>query len=345
MNAFGLRKSSLALSLVCCLGLVACAPADPMQKMSGPAQGSSYNISYWSEKPVDPTVLQPQIEAELNRIDLLMSNYRPDSVLEQFNQQQSTAPVEVGTEIVQMIEQARFVSSQSQGCYDVTVKPLFDLWGFKADKFHQPSAEELATTQSIVGMDKIHQAGPSMLAKQVPQVRVDVSSIAQGWTVGQLAKILEQAGVQDYLIELGGELIVKGKKPEQQPWRVAVEKPLPGEQKLQKIITINQSEPLAVISSGTYRHYFDADGQRYSHVLDARVGAPVKHQTVATTVLIDNPTLGDAWSTAFLCLGSKDGKAVADRLGMKVLFIDQNGDELTEISSQALQSTNIVSLQ
>jgi thiamine biosynthesis lipoprotein len=316
-----------------------------MQKMSGPAQGSSYNISYWSEKPVDPLVLQPQIEAELNRIDLLMSNYRPDSVLEQFNQQQSTAPVEVGTEMVQMIEQARFVSSQSQGCYDVTVKPLFDLWGFKADKFHQPSSEELATTKKIVGMDKIHQAGPSMLAKQVPQVRVDVSSIAQGWTVGQLAKILEQAGVQDYLIELGGELIVKGKKPGQQPWRVAVEKPLPGEQKLQKIITINQSEALAVISSGTYRHYFDADGQRYSHVLDARVGAPVKHQTVATTVLIDNPTLGDAWSTAFLCLGSKDGKAVADRLGMKVLFIDQNGDELTEISSQALQSTNIVSLQ
>lgn len=345
MNALFLRLASLTTPVLCAVSLVACSPADPLQKMSGPAQGSSYNISYWSEKPVDHSVLQQQIEAELNRIDLAMSNYRPDSVLEQFNAQQSTAPVEVGTELVQMLEQARFVSSQSQGCYDVTVKPLFDLWGFKADKFHQPTAEELAATQKMVGMDKIHQAGPTMLAKQVPQLRVDVSSIAQGWTVGQLAKILEQAGVQDYLVEVGGELIAKGKKPEQQAWRVAIEKPLPGEQKLQKVITIHQSEALAVISSGTYRHYFDADGQRYSHVLDARSGAPVKHQTVATTVLIDNPTLGDAWSTAFLCLGSQDGKAVADRLGMKVLFIDQIGDDLKEISSEALLATKTVSLQ
>lgn len=345
MNAFGVRGSSLMFTLLWGLGLVACTPADPIQRMSGPAQGSTYNISYWSEQTVAPDVLQPQIEAELNRIDLLMSNYRPDSVLEQFNQQQSTAPVEVGPELVQMIEQARFVSAQSQGCYDLTVKPLFDLWGFKADKFHQPTAEELAAANMLVGMDKIQQASSTMLAKQVPQVRVDVSSIAQGWTVGQLAKILEQAGVQDYLIELGGELIVKGKKPGQQSWRVAVEKPLPGEQKLQKVITIHQSEALAVISSGTYRHYFDADGQRYSHVFDARAAAPVKHQTVATTILIDNPTLGDAWSTAFLCLGSQEGKVVADRLGMKVLFIDQHGDELTEISSQALLNTKSVSLQ
>jgi FAD:protein FMN transferase len=99
------------------------------------------------------------------------------------------------------------------------------------------------------------------------------------------------------------------------------------------------------MTSGTYRHYFDADGVRYSHVLDARTGTPVKHQTVSTTVLIEDPTLGDAWSTAFLCLGSKDGKPVADRLGLKVLFIDQLADELVEISSDALQNSQAISLQ
>ncbi|HCU64871.1 MAG TPA: FAD:protein FMN transferase [Rheinheimera sp.] len=325
--------------------LFSCTPADPIQKFSGPAQGSTYNISFWSEQPVDAAALKKQVEAELERIDLAMSNYRSDSVIEKFNQQQSTEAVEVGTELVQLVEQARFVSSQSQGCYDLTVKPLFELWGFKADKFNQPTEQQLADTLALIGMEKIQQRSPSMLAKQVPQLRVDVSSIAQGWTVAQLAKILEQAGVQNYLVEVGGELQVKGKKPQQQAWKVAIEKPLPGSQTLQKVITVQQSEPMAVMTSGTYRHYFDADGKRYSHVLDARIGAPVKHNTVSTTVLIENPTLGDAWSTAFLCMGSQDGKAVADRLGMKVLFIDQIGDELVEISSEALSNTKTVTMQ
>ncbi|WP_306519719.1 FAD:protein FMN transferase [Rheinheimera sp.] len=325
--------------------LFSCTPADPIQKFSGPAQGSTYNVSFWSEQPVDAAALKKQVETELERIDLVMSNYRPDSVIEKFNQQQGTEPVEVGTELVQLIEQARFVSSQSLGCYDLTVKPLFELWGFKADKFNQPSEAQLQQTLALVGMAKIQQPSPSMLAKQIPQLRVDVSSIAQGWTVAQLAHILEQAGIDNYLVEVGGELQVKGKKPQQQAWKVAIEKPLPGEQTLQKIITVQQPEPLAVMTSGTYRHYFDADGKRYSHVLDARIGAPVKHNTVSTTVLIENPTLGDAWSTAFLCMGSSDGKAVADRLGIKVLFIDQIGDELVEISSEALKHTKTVTLQ
>lgn len=337
-----LRVNALVL---CCVAVYGCTPADPLKKFSGPAQGSTYNISYWSDQAIDQAALQQQITAELERIDLAMSNYRPDSTIEKFNQQQSTEPMEVGTELVQLVAQARFVSSQSQGCYDLTVKPLFDLWGFKADQFHQPTAEQLQQTMHSIGMAKIQDAGASMLAKQLPQLRMDVSSIAQGWTVGQLARIVEQAGIQNYLVEVGGELLVRGKKPDQKAWRVAIEKPLPGAQTLQKVITVQQNEPLAVMTSGTYRHYFDADGKRYSHVLDARSGAPVKHQTVSTTVLIDDPTLGDAWSTAFLCLGSKDGKAVADRLGMKVLFIDQQGDELIEISSDALINSQAISLQ
>jgi FAD:protein FMN transferase len=169
----------------CCVIGVSCTPADPLKKFSGPAQGATYNISYWSDQPVDQAALQQQITAELERIDLAMSNYRPD-------------PVEVGTELVQLVAQARVISSQSQGCYDLTVKPLFDLWGFKADQFHQPTPAQLDQTMQSIGMAKIHESGASMLAKQLPQLRLDVSSIAQGWTVGQLAKIVEQAGIENY---------------------------------------------------------------------------------------------------------------------------------------------------
>ena len=335
------RCAAVFLSLV----LLSCTPADPIQRFSGPAQGSTYNISYWSEPQIKATDLQQQIVKELERIDLAMSNYRPDSVIEQFNAAQHTNLQAVGAELVGLVEDARQVTQASHGCYDLTVKPLFELWGFKADKFNQPTPEQISQTMQWVGMDKITTTPGGEMSKAIGQMRVDVSSIAQGYTVRKLAALLEQAGVTNYLVEVGGELQVRGKKPAGQPWKVAIEKPLPGDQHLQKIITVNQDAPLAIMTSGTYRHYFDANGQRFSHVLDARAGAPVRHNTVSTTVLIDNATFGDAWSTAFLCLGSEAGLKVADDLGLKVLFIDQQGETLIEKSSQALAQSKDVSLQ
>ncbi len=326
------RCAALLLSVL----LLSCTPADPIQRFSGPAQESTYNISYWSEQAVSATQLQQQVVAELDRIDLVMSNYRPDSVIEQFNLSSTTSAQQVGAELVALVEDARTVTKASRGCYDLTVKPLFELWGFKADKFNQPTEQQIADTLQLVGMDKVSTSTHGEMSKSVSNLRVDVSSIAQGYTVRKLATILEQAGVTNYLVEVGGELQVRGKKPAGQPWKVAIEKPLPGDQRLHKIIEVVQDQPLAIMTSGTYRHYFDANGQRFSHVLDARAGAPVRHHTVSTTVLIDNATFGDAWSTAFLCLGSEAGLKVADELGLKVLFIDQQGDQLVETSSQAL---------
>ncbi|WP_031567124.1 FAD:protein FMN transferase [Rheinheimera texasensis] len=324
--------------------LLSCTPADPLQHFSGPAQGSTYNITYWTDAQIKATDLQQQITNELDRIDVVMSNYRPDSVIEQFNSNKVSTAQQVGAELVALVEDARQVTQASQGCYDLTVKPLFELWGFKADKFNQPTPEQIAETMQVVGMDKISTSA-DLMTKVNPDARVDVSSIAQGYTVRQLALLLEKAGVTNYLVEVGGELQVRGKKPAGQPWKVAIEKPLPGDQRLQKIIEVQQDEPLAIMTSGTYRHYFDANGQRFSHVLDARHGAPVRHHTVSTTVLIDNATFGDAWSTAFLCLGSADGMKVADALGLKVLFIDQDGDQLLEKSSQALAQSKAVVLR
>jgi thiamine biosynthesis lipoprotein len=342
-----LTNAAAPFRLLACVlatfSLLSCTPADPIQRFSGPAQGAFYNISYWTEAEVSASELQQQVTDELNRIDLAMSNYRPDSVIEQFNSNKVMTAQQVGTELVQLVEIARQVSLASDGCYDLTVKPLFDLWGFKADKFNQPTPEQITQTMQLVGMDKISTEGDAM-RKSNPDTRVDVSSIAQGYTVRQLAAILEQAGVTNYLVEVGGEMQVRGKKPAEKPWRVAIEKPLPGEQRLQKIIEVMQDEPLAIMTSGTYRHYFDANGERFSHLLDARAGAPVRHHTVSTTVLIDNATLADAWSTAFLCLGSDAGLKIANDLAMKVLFIDQQGDTLQEKYSQSLTQSKAVTL-
>lgn len=317
------------------VGLTSCSQPDPIQRISGPAQGSTFTVSFWSEQELDKTSLETQLKDELDRIDLLMSNYRPDSVIEAFNAQQSQEPIEVGEELVQLVEIARQVSAYSEGCYDLTVKPYFELWGFRGDKLTKPSTEQIQALKQSIGLDKVSSKEGS-LTKLEPALRVDVSSIAQGYTVGQLAKILDKAGIQNYLVEVGGELVSKGKKPEAKAWRVAIEKPLPDSQKLQKIISVQQSEPLSIMTSGTYRHFYDQDGVRYSHVLDARTGTPVTHDTVSTTILIPDPTWGDAWSTAFLCMGSEQGLKVADELKLPVLFIDQQGDDFIEKPSRAL---------
>lgn len=324
--------SVLALLLV---GLTACSQPDLIQRISGPAQGSSFTVSFWTEQGIDKSALEKQLKKELDRIDLLMSNYRPDSVIEAFNAQQSDELVEVGEELVLMVDIAKQISAHSEGCYDLTVKPYFELWGFRGDKLTKPSTEQIQTLKQTIGLDKVSSDG-NRLVKHSPGLRVDVSSIAQGYTVGQLAKILDKAGIQNYLVEVGGELVSKGKKPEAKAWRVAIEKPLPDSQKLQKIISVQQDEPLSIMTSGTYRHFYDLDGVRYSHVLDARTGTPVTHNTVSTTILIPDPTWGDAWSTALLCMGSEQGLKVADELKLPVLFIDQQGADFIEKPSQAL---------
>ncbi|MFZ5601940.1 MAG: FAD:protein FMN transferase [Pseudomonadota bacterium] len=323
----------LPLSLV----LAGCTRAPALQSIEGFAQGTTYHITWWSAEAVDNAALQQAVTERFAQIDAALSGYRPDSTIEQFNSRLDTDPHQVGKEIVALVEMARAVHRASQGCYDLTIKPVFDLWGFRQDEFTPPDADKLQQTMARVGMDKLMTLDRERLRKTLPDLQLDLASIGQGYSVGQIAAVLEQAGVQDYLVEIGGELQTRGHKPGNKPWRVAVEKPIVGERKVEKILTIGQTTPLAVMTSGTYRHYFDRDGVRYSHILDARNGSPVQHNTLSVTVLNPDPTAADAWTTALLCLGVEAGKPVADQHGIAALFITADGDALQEHPSTPWQ--------
>jgi thiamine biosynthesis lipoprotein len=194
-------------------------------------------------------------------------------------------------------------------------------------------------------LDNLETLSATQLRKQLPKLRIDVSSIGQGYAVERMVKILEQFGITNYLVEIGGELKIRGKKTNGEAWRIALEKPLPNERKMHKIVSFDSGQPMSLISSGTYRHFFDDQGKRYSHILDARTGKPVEHNTVSVTILIPDATLGDAWSTAFSCLGSQEGLKVANEHKLAVLFIDQDGDRLIEIESDALKELNGISFK
>jgi thiamine biosynthesis lipoprotein len=325
------------------LMLTACSEPT-IQKLEGSAQGTSYHISYWAEEPVDNKAIKAAIENEFAVIDKLLSNYRPDSAIETFNSAENTDSQEVGGEIVSLVKIAQVVNQASQGCYDLTIKPMFDLWGFKGDALTIPNDSAIVTTLKQIGMAKLEVVDDTHLRKKQADLKVDLSSIAQGYSVERLSKLLAQQGISNYLVEIGGELKTNGYKPGLQPWRIAVERPLPEERVMHKVVTMPKDSPLAVMTSGTYRHYFDDHGQRYSHILDARNGRPITHNLVSVTVLIGDPTLADAWSTALLCLGPKGGMAAANTAKIPALFIELQGNELIESRSDALNTLNTLTI-
>jgi len=315
-----------------------------IQKLEGSAQGTTYHISYWSELPVDGKDIETSIKSEFDTIDKTLSNYRPDSIIETFNSTENTNSQEVGNEIVSLVNIARIVHQASQGCYDLSVKPLFELWGFRGDKLTIPNDSTILKTLSRIGMEKLEVVDETHLRKNQSDLKVDLSSIAQGYSVESISRVLEQKGITNYLVEIGGELKTRGHKPDSQPWRIAVERPLPGEQAMQKIITMPKESPIAVMTSGTYRHYFDDQGQRYSHILDARTGRPVAHDLVSVTVIYKDPVIADAWSTALLCLGQKDGMKAANAEKIPALFIQQQDNELIESRSDALNTLDSLTI-
>ncbi|MGR8942170.1 MAG: FAD:protein FMN transferase, partial [Gammaproteobacteria bacterium] len=294
------------------LSLAACSKQPTLQQLKGFAQGTSYHISYWSAAPADAQAVKKDIESEFATIDRLLSNYRPDSLIETFNRAASPEKQAVGPEIVQLVRIAETVHKASQGCYDLTIKPLFTLWGFNGETPTIPDGKAIADTLKQIGMRKLTVVDATHLQKMQADLQVDLSSIAQGYSVESISRVLEKHGVTDYMVEIGGELKTRGHKPDQSTWRIAVEKPLPGEHKLHKILAMPKDAPLAIMTSGTYRHYFDNEGRRYSHILDARTGRPVTHDLVAVTVANADPVVADAWSTALLCLGQEQGLKTAN---------------------------------
>lgn len=326
----------LTIAIVSALLLSGCAEPE-LNSIRGFTQGTTYTISYASDPDVPTGRVQAAAQQTLDEIDQELSNYREDSGIEAFNAAAATDRLEVPPSLVELVEIANRVNRQSDGCYDLTVRPLFNLWGF-GDEFRVPGDDEIAAVMAVVGMDKLTVEDQSHLSKQTPALAVDVSSIAQGYTTAQLAQALEAMGIEDYLVEVGGELLVKGGKPDGEPWRVAIERPLPGEREIQKVVAIEPGGPVSVVTSGTYRHYYDQNNRRYSHILDARTGEPVTHDLLSATVIHPDPTLADAWSTALLCMGTEAALAAAEKENLAVLLIEDAEGSLREVVSPAFAS-------
>lgn len=283
----------------------------------GVAQGTTYSVQ-WVGGATESEV-GAAAERELERIDALLSNYRSDSTLERFNATRSVEPVELPSELVSLLELAKSVHAASDGCFDPTVRPLVRAWGFDGGAPAVPRPDVVAAARASVGLDKLELLDSSHARKSVPDLEIDMSSIGQGFTAGQLAKLVERLGSTAYLAEIGGEIVARGLKPDGSPWRVGLENPL-DEAVAGPALRMPADTPTAVVTSGSYRHYLDAGGRRFGHIIDPRTGSPVEHSLVSVTVVGPEAAVAAAWGTALLCLGAEEGIVAAERERIAAVF-------------------------
>ncbi len=316
--------------------------APEVAELTGPTMGTTFSIKISPPpKAALRDDLQRQINQRLHDINAQMSTYQPDTDLMRFNLASTTDWHAVPQELVDLVERANAISQLSGGAYDVTVGPLVNLWGFgNAGRRDTPPAHaEIADVLATVGFQKLHtRAAPPALKKDVAGLQVDLSSIAKGWAVDQIAELLNKAGMTDYLVEIGGEVVARGHKSDGSPWRIAVEKPLLEQRAVERVIALSDA---AMATSGDYRNFFANGGKRYSHTIDPKTGETSRHRLASVTVFAENCTDADAWATALMALGEQRAPALADTLQLKAFFIVRTDSGFEEIVSTALRASKL----
>lgn len=275
------------------------------------------------------------IEEELRAIDESMSAYRADSELSKFNAAKAHDWIDVSRQLATVVAAALEVSRRSNGAFDITVAPLVNLWGFGpagAQRERIPDAMAIAAAKASVDYEALHvRADPPALRKEAPALEIDLNGIAPGYAVDRIAAHLDALDVDHYMVDIGGEIRVRGRNATGELWRVAVERPKEeglkeGSHESSAAFAVLHLADKAVATSGEYRHYIRKGGRRYSHTIDPRTGVPIAHTLASVVVVHDQAMYADAWATAYNVLGPTEGYELAVRLAMPVMFIvEENG--------------------
>ncbi len=263
--------------------------------------GTTYTIKYWSRRPYIKARLARDSAAELDRLTRIFSTYHTDTEIQHLNQGGGTYTLSPDMQVV--IETALRIARQTQGAYDITVEPLYALWGFKEHAIQVPPPLAVQRARARVGYQRLQLVG-NQLTKPT-DTQLDVSSLAKGYAVDQLAVIAANI-VDNFMIEIGGEVVAQGQSLRQKAWVIGIEDPnQPGRVK-QPVSLYNE----ALATSGTYRNQAVINGRQYAHIIDPRTGYPVQLDVSSVSVKAPTCLLADAWATALLLIQPDVAKAL-----------------------------------
>ena len=310
--------------------------------------GTQYHISWVSTQTgsasveVESQSIQLGVDELLLNINKSMSTYDKNSELSVINQTFNSDWQNVSVDLYRVLMMAMQVNVQSLGAFDVTVGPLVNVWGFgpvkSTDEAPSDKVVENALKQVGAGAINLRQRDESYQLKLKHPRYIDLSAIAKGYAVDVLGRYLQMRGIDNYLVEIGGEIITHGAKPGGQSWRVAIEAPNDQGRSAQLILPLDN---LGLATSGDYRNFFQQDGRRYSHTLDGRTGYPVQHGLASVSVLHSSVAMADAWATALTVLGAKEGLRLANEYDLAAFFIQRTESGFEQYSSRQFEQLSL----
>lgn len=274
----------------------------PYQRIQGFVFGTTYHITYQSEDN-----LQQEIEAELRKVDLSLSTFNEKSVISRINSNESMQTDEMFRTV---FEKASSVSQATDGAFDITVAPLVNVWGFGFKSSTRPSTHAIDSLKALTGYRKVTLKGKT-IRKEHPDIMLDCSAIAKGFGADVVATFLNRKGINNFMVEIGGEVVTRGINPHQKPWQIGITKPVDDSLNIQQDIqTIIRMENKALATSGNYRNFYYKGGKKYAHTIDPATGYPVQHSLLSATVIADDCATADAYATAFMVTGIDKAKAI-----------------------------------
>ncbi|QDT34682.1 FAD:protein FMN transferase [Thalassoglobus polymorphus] len=318
----------LAVPFACLPGFVF---AEEPTKIAGETMGTTYHIS-WIGNDSKPDEIQQLVDAQLVQINKLMSTYDPDSELSRFNKSTQTDWFPVSEETATVVQAALEISKLSKGAFDPTVGRLVRLWNFGSGPHtnEPPTDEEIQKALKSVGYKLINvRTDPPAISKSNPDAELDLSAIAKGFGVDVVFELLQDQGIENFMVEIGGEVRAAGTK-NGVPWTIAIERPESLTQSMHAKVELTDE---ALATSGNYRNYFIKDDVRYSHTIDPRTGKPVTHQLASVSIVAKNCMHADAWATTLMVMGSEEGLKLAEANHLSAYLLERQGDDFRELSS------------
>ncbi len=313
---------------LCILLLAACTGKKQYYEESGTVFHTIYHIKYEASQP-----LTDKIDAELQAFNLSLNPFNPNSIIAKVNRGED---VEVDDWFAEVFDKAQEVSERSEGMFDITCAPLINLWGFGFSKTDSVTPAAVDSILRFVGYKKVRLEGRRVV-KDDPRVMLNCSAIAKGYASDVIARLLEREGVENYMVEIGGEVAMRGINQNGRCWRIGINKPEDDTTGMANDIgeVVELCRKGGIATSGNYRNYYIKDGKKYAHTIDPRTGYPSEQSILSATIVADDCITADAYATAFMAMGLERVHRLASSIpGIEyyIIYSDAEGCHHVEYS-------------
>lgn len=293
----------------------------PFQTNNGLIFGTIYKITYQHDRD-----LKQAIEAELKRFDGSLSPFNDTATITRINRNENILP---DTFFTNVFRRSLEISEETDGAFDITVAPLVNAWGFGFKKGAFPDSAMIDSLLEITGYRKVALSEEGKIVKEDPRILLSCSAIAKGYAVDVIAQLLRREGIRNFMVDIGGEVVVSGRNPQDALWRIGLNKPIDDSLSLnQELQAVLQVTDLGMATSGNYRNYYYKDGKKYAHTIDPRSGYPVQHSILSATVIARDCMSADAYATAFMVMGMEQAERFANAhpdIDACLIYADEEG--------------------